>query len=107
MKKRYIIAIIAHKIIEANVFSYPAETFGDSFATLLGYGPELQSALSKMEYEIMDDGFNVYTSFSTMPIVGHWLGLNEFICDHYVSIADGHPNFNARLKTSINLLEKD
>lgn len=98
--------IIAQKIVFANIFSYPAETFADSFATLLGYGPELQSALSKID-EMIDDGINTNKEYSRIPIIGHWLGLNDYVFDHFASLTDGHPNFNARLKTSINLLEKD
>ena len=99
--------LVAQSLVFANVFSYPAETFSDSFATLLGYGPELQSALIKMEYQVIDDGVDTNKDFSRMPIVGHWIGINEYIYDHFMSLTNGHPNFNARLKTSINLLEKD
>jgi len=103
----YIPVIIAYKVVYASVFSYTAETFADSFATLYGYGPELQSALIKMKTEVMDEGIGTNKALASIPIIGHWMGLNEYVWDHFASLTDGHPNFNARLKTSINLLEKD
>lgn len=98
--------IIAQQIVFASIFNYTAETFADSFATLLGYGPELQSGLSKID-EIIDDDVHTNKIFSRIPIIGHWIGLNDYVFDHFASLTDGHPNFNARVKTSINLLEKD
>ena len=102
----YAPVVVAQKILIANVFSYPKETFADSFATLLGYGPELQSALVKFNY-IIDENIDVYKIYSEIPLIGHWMGLNIYVFEHFYSLVDGHPNFNARLKTSIRLLEKD
>lgn len=98
--------ILAMKIVSANVFSYHQETFSDSFATLMGYGPELQSALVKMD-DVIDEGVNTDKAFKRIPFIGHWLGLNEYMWDHFASMIDGHPNMNARIKTSISILEKD
>lgn len=98
--------ILAMKLISANVFSYHQETFSDSFATLMGYGPELQSALVKMD-DVIDEGIGTDDAFKRIPFIGHWLGLNEYVWDHFASMIDGHPNMNARIKTSISILEKD
>ena len=98
--------IVARLVLEANVFTYYSETFADSFATLLGYGPELQSALVKLD-DVTDEGVGIDNFIKQIPLVGHFLGVNEFIWDHIASMIDGHPNKNARIKTSINLLEKD
>lgn len=98
--------IVARLVLEANVFTYHSETFADSFATLLGYGPELQSALVKLD-DVTDEGVGIDDFIKQVPLVGHFLGVNEFIWDHIASMIDGHPNKNARIKTSISLLEKD
>ena len=98
--------ILAMKLITANVFTYHQETFSDSFATLMGYGPELQSALVKMD-DVIDEGINTDAAFKHFPLIGHWMGLNEYVMDHFASLIDGHPNINARIKTSISILEKD
>ena len=98
--------ILAMQVINANLFHYHQETFSDSFATLMGYGPELQSGLIKLD-DITDEGVGVDKAFKQIPFIGHWLGLNEYMWDHFASMTDGHPNNNARIKTSISILEKD
>jgi hypothetical protein len=72
----------------------------------MGYGPELQSCLIKLD-DITDEGVGVDKAFKQIPFIGHWLGLNEYMWDHFASMTDGHPNMNARIKTSISILEKD
>ena len=78
----YAPVVVAQKILIANVFSYPKETFADSFATLLGYGPELQSALVKFDY-IIDENIDIYKIYSEIPLIGHWMGLNIYVFEHF------------------------
>lgn len=93
-------------VLVANIFVYKGEIFSDSFAALCGYGPELSSGITKLQ-TVNVQNKDLRKMMSEVPIFGHIMGLNEFLIDHLMSILDGHPDINARIKTTINMLSKD
>lgn len=98
--------IILAKAVVATMIAYPQEHFADSFAALYGYGPELSSGLAKLD-KIKDESIEANKIINSIPLIGHMTGLVDFLFDHIVSMIDGHPNMNSRIKTTIALLEKD
>ena len=85
--------------------SYKSEKFADAFVSLMGYGPELAMAIKKDLY--ITDPLGVQRFIGDIPVVGHLLGLNDFVFEHIVSLFDGHPDTSTRALTGVKLLEED
>lgn len=86
-------------------FSYVSEKYADSFVSLLGYGPEFAAAINKLNY--IGAGKDNREMLATTPLFGHLLGLNMFILEHVASVFDGHPDWNTRCMTQLNVLETE
>ena len=80
------------------------EEFADSFATAYGYGPELASALSKI------DKTNIIDKTKTPKLYGMKKTLGDLaMAQRYVMSAcmGDHGSTDTRMKTTIEMLEKD
>lgn len=91
-------------LINAQI-TYVSEKYSDSFVALHGYGPEFISGVKKMHN--MGDVFGVNELLQTTPILGHILGLNNWIFGHIMSVLEGHPDDATRMLTQVNVLEAD
>lgn len=85
--------------------SYKSEKFADAFVSLMGYGPEFAMAIKKDTY--ITDSLGVQRFIGDVPILGHLLGLNDFVFEHIVSLFEGHPDTSTRALTGVKLLEED
>ena len=74
---------------------YMDEKFADSYATELGYGKDLASALSKMDRDTND-------SLKEFPIFSTILG---FYTLALICLFDEHPSTYSRIKSQINILQ--
>jgi hypothetical protein len=84
---------------DSNKRRYIDEKFADQFATMYGYGKELSSILSKIEYRGGID--------ETSP-VGKLLGLSYGLIDTSMDVMFGnYPLLAARMKSSIQVLEHE
>ena len=77
---------------------YIDEKFADHFATMYGYGTELSSSLVKIDYDIKNTGFPPKDFFQS------FLGCIDLTMD---LMFDSHPVLAARLKSTINILERE
>lgn len=85
--------------------SFKSEKVADQFVAIVGYGPELASALNKINYT--HDYIGISEALAKVPIVGHIMGLNEYVFGHVASVFDGHPDINTRCMSLVKILEKD
>lgn len=82
------------------------ERFADSFATMYGYGPELNSVLTKISVTKQYDGIE---KLRHIPIVNIFVGLNNIrssIMDRGFRGLD-HPSIHKRMSNTIAQLEYD
>ena len=80
------------------------ESFADKFATMYGYGPELNSVLSKFSMKGIDD-----SSIQSIPIVNVFAGL-KMISQSVIGRVLGdnpHPTVNKRMQETIKQMEYD
>lgn len=103
----YLIKIVQNifGLFIAGQSSYVSEKYADSFVSLLGYGPEFASGINKANY--IGAGKDNREMLATTPLFGHLLGLNMFILEHVASVFDGHPDWNTRCMTQLNVLETE
>lgn len=86
------------------LLGYPSENFADQYATMYGYGPELNSALHKMSYHNPSD---IKEAIESIPLIGALQGLQETLFFIIISPIDPHPTTPRRLKLSIETLEEE
>lgn len=83
---------------------YKHEKIADNFAAMYGYGAELTTALGKMETtspNAIDDAIH------NSPIFGKLYDLVVLPSIIFISLFDEHPEYPARLKNQLNMLEYD
>lgn len=85
--------------------SFKSEKVADQFVAIVGYGPEMATALNKLNYTT--DYVGVSEALAKIPLIGHMMGLNQFIFEHIASVFDGHPDINTRCLSLVKILEKD
>lgn len=81
------------------------ETIADNFATAYGYGPELTSALGKIERK--SGGMIDREVIRGIPFIGIWYDLCLFPTNVMNSIIDAHPNKAHRIKSQIDMLRAE
>lgn len=81
------------------------ESIADNFATAYGYGPELTSALGKMERK--SGGMVDREVIRGIPFIGIWYDLCLFPTNVMNSIVDPHPNKAHRIKSQIDMLKEE
>ena len=82
------------------------ERFADSFATMYGYGPELNTVLTKISVNKQYEGIE---NLRHIPIVNIFVGLNNIrssVMDRGVRGLD-HPSIQRRMDNTITQLEYD
>lgn len=79
---------------------YRAEKIADNFATIYGYGPDLSSALEKLETSDAKLDINI-------PVISPLLGVVESTYKLLVCLPDEHPATVSRIKDQLNYLEKE
>lgn len=90
-----------------NPLGYRSEMFSDNFATIYGYGPELSSALLKLETN-KSNNFKVQTEvFDKVPLLKQFTRLSYDCVSYITSMYDVHPNSMARCYDQIKYLEKE
>ena len=85
---------------------YDDERFADSFATMYGYGPEIQSGLEKLDnrkYSV----FVVDKMINETPFIANYLDLIMLPFMFVIYAFDEHPELPARMKNSCTQLEYD
>lgn len=87
------------------IHGYSDEQFSDNFAALYGYGPDLLSALGKMNYS--GHGRITEEAINKIPIFSHLFNLIWLPVELIVSIFDEHPNAPARIQNELQLLEAE
>lgn len=84
---------------------YRGEQISDTFAAMYGLGPELTSALNKLE---KNSGTLVMQAITDVPIVGHLVNACVVLPLRTISqIFDEHPTDAARHKNMLDALEYD
>lgn len=101
------------KIIGKNaysiIFGHTREHFADKFASMHGYGPELVSALGKIEISKFS-GSTLETYIEKVPLIKDIYGLGVVSLVDFFDIfikADPHPNFSARFNSIKNIIKAD
>lgn len=83
---------------------YKDEKIADNFAAMYGYGPELTTALGKME----TGAPNAIDEFvQSSPIFGKLYDLILMPTRVLLYLFDEHPEYPARIKNELNMLEDD
>lgn len=79
------------------------EMIADKFATTYGYGPAVQTGLTKISLNTtpIDEKIN------NIPLVGALLKINSIPGEYLVNIYDEHPNMIARIDDQIYTLEQE
>lgn len=83
--------------------AYRNEKIADRFATMYGYGPELSSALSKIE--TTGTGIAIKDQMDQVPVVGYILNLVPTFAKICLTPFDEHPMWSERLEDQIRALE--
>ena len=94
-----------HQIIFASL-GYQGEKYSDKFAASYGFGPDLSSALNKMDDPTKIKGA-VKSTLYTIPILRSYYDLLDSSCAWFSSIFDPHPNTETRIYTINEKLKKD
>lgn len=87
----------------ANMFlkgSYRGEKIADSFVTMYGYGPDLQSALEKIDN--MDQRIDI-----NIPIISPIIGIAESTYSLLLKLPEDQPLAITRIRDQINYLERE
>lgn len=90
-------ALIAKEMVRGlmslvlNPLGYRGEKIADNFATAYGYGPELSSALMKMEMN-MGSNLPIYGTVQSIPFIGQFVRGGMGIGMLVGSLFDPHPN---------------
>lgn len=79
------------------------EMMADKFATTYGYGPAVQSALTKMTIS----GIPIDEKIYNIPLIGAIMKLNSIPGEYLVNIYDEHPNLIARIDDQIYTLQQE
>ena len=79
------------------------EMMADKFATTYGYGPAVQSALTKMTLS----GIPIDEKIYNIPLIGAIMKLNSIPGEYLVNIYDEHPNLIARIDDQIYTLQQE
>lgn len=89
-----------------NPLGYRGEKIADNFATVYGYGPELSSALMKLE---MDTGSNLpmYGTAKSIPFIGQFIRGGVGVSMMVGSLFDPHPNTVERCLDQVRYLKKE
>ena len=85
---------------------YDDERFADSFATMYGYGPEMQTALEKLH----DRKYSVYAMdkfISESPLIANYIDLFKLPVLFIIYAFDEHPELPARMKNACTQIEYD
>ena len=85
---------------------YDDERFADSFATMYGYGPEMQTALEKLH----DRKYSVYAMdkfISESPLIANYIDLFKLPVLFIIDAFDEHPELPARMKNACTQIEYD
>lgn len=83
--------------------AYRNEKIADRFATMYGYGPELSSALSKLE--TVGSGITIKQQMDEVPVIGFILNLVPTFAKICITPFDEHPMWSERLEDQIRALE--
>lgn len=86
---------------------YSDEQFADSFATMYGYGPEMVSALKKMDKLGVIKNDIATDIIRNVPVLNNWYQLSAIPAYMVVTAFDPHPNSAARLMNCLDQLEAD
>ena len=96
-----------HAVVDnGNVTDRVDEKFADQFVAMYGYGPELNTALTKIskQYQYLNTN-----NIRKIPVVNIFLGLGQ-IMQAFISrqvVGDEHPGMRARLVSLVKQLESD
>ena len=85
---------------------YDDERFADSFATMYGYGPEIQTALEKVH----DRKTSVYEAdkfINSSPLLANYVDLFKLPVLFIIYAFDEHPELPARMKNACTQIEYD
>ena len=85
---------------------YDDERFADSFATMYGYGPEIQTALEKVH----DRKTSVYEAdkfINSSPLLANYIDLFKLPVLFIIYAFDEHPELPARMKNACTQIEYD
>ena len=85
---------------------YDDERFADSFATMYGYGPEMQTALEKLH----DRKYSVYAMdkfISESPLIANYIDLFKLPVLFIIYAFDEHPELPARMNNACAQIEYD
>ena len=88
------------------LIGYDDERFADSFATMYGYGPEMQTALEKLH----DRKYSVYAMdkfISESPLIANYIDLFKLPVLFIIYAFDEHPELPARMKNACTQIEYD
>lgn len=85
--------------------TYSSETFADKFAAMHGYGPELASAMGKLEIESNNLGTNWL--INRIPIVAHLTMFMTCTLEFFARSGDPHPEYVARMLNIAQIIESD
>lgn len=82
------------------------EKFADQFVAMYGYGPELNSSLSKIKMKLK---FGEEETLRKIPIVNIFVGLRAVLGDmvYRTVLGDEHPGLYKRMSDTIAQLEED
>lgn len=83
--------------------AYRNEKIADRFATMYGYGPELSSALSKLE--TVGSGITIKQQMDEVPVIGFIFNLVPTFAKICITPFDEHPMWSERLEDQIRALE--
>ena len=94
--------IFKYRKVRGNNYQKQTEIIADKFATINGYGPELQSAIAKLSY---NSSTNAEKSIENIPLIGAMINVNiaHMTVNNY-KIYD-HPHFIQRANSSISILK--
>lgn len=84
---------------------YKDEQFADAFPGMYGLGPDLTSALVKLERG--NQGFKLYDAVHNSSTFGPIANLVQFPIYFMQTLFDEHPNLSARFKMQLDLLENE
>lgn len=82
---------------------YSSETFADRVPSMYGYGPEMASALTKLEFMTI----GTESVLDKIPLIGHVYGLFFIAMAPLFKLFDPHPEYIARIKNVRKAIEAD
>ena len=85
---------------------YDDERFADSFATMYGYGPEIQSGLEKL-HDRKNSVYEVDKFINSSPLIANYLDLFKLPVLFIIYAFDEHPELPARMKNACTQIEYD